>query len=127
MNYCSFIGNLGKDPDIREVAGSKVASFSIAVTEKGFTTKDGKKIEDKTTWVNIVAWRGLASLIGYTSKGSKVFVSGKLSQRSYEKDGRTFSVYEIIAESIVLLDSNRGTIQSADSQVKSDDDSNLPF
>ena len=124
MNYCSFIGNLGKDPDIREVAGNKVASFSIAVTEKGFATKDGKKIEDKTTWVNIVAWKGLASLIGYASKGSKVFVSGKLSQRSYEKDGRTFSVYEIIAESIVLLDSNRGAIQPTDSQVKSDD---LPF
>ena len=127
MNYCSFIGNLGKDPEIREVAGSKVASFSIAVTEKGFTTKDGKKIEDKTTWVNVVAWKGLASLIGYASKGSKVFVSGKLSQRSYEKDGRTFSVYEIIAESIVLLDSNRGAIQPTESQVKSDDGSNLPF
>ena len=125
MNYCSFIGNLGKDPEIREVAGSKVASFSIAVTEKGFTTKDGKKIEDKTTWVNIVAWKGLASLIGYASKGSKVFVSGKLSQRSYEKDGRTFSVYEIIAESITLLDSNRGTIEPTGN--KSDDGSNLPF
>ena len=125
MNYCSFIGNLGKDPEIREVAGSKVASFSIAVTEKGFTTKEGKKVEDKTTWVNIVAWKGLASLIGYASKGSKVFVSGKLSQRSYEKDGRTFYVYEVIAESIDLLDSNRGTIVPTGN--KNDDGSNLPF
>ncbi len=124
MNYCSFIGNLGKDPEIREVAGNKVASFSIAVTERGFTTKDGKKIEDKTTWVNVVAWKGLASLIGYASKGSKVFVSGKLSQRSYEKDGRTVYVYEIVAESITLLDNNRGTIQPTDSQDKCD---NLPF
>jgi len=124
MNYCSFIGNLGKDPEIREAAGSKVASFSIAVTEKGFTTKEGKKVEDKTTWVNIVAWKGLASLIGYASKGSKVFVSGKLSQRSYEKDGRTVYVYEIVAESITLLDNNRGTIQPTDSQDKCDI---LPF
>ena len=125
MNYCSFIGNLGKDPEIREIGDSKVASFSIAVTEKGFTTKDGKVIEDKTVWVNVVAWRGLASLIGYASKGSKVFVAGKLSQRSYEKDGKTAYVYEIIAEHIVLLDSKE-KYQAKDPSNQTIKD-NLPF
>lgn len=125
MNYCSFIGNLGKDPEIREIGDSKVASFSIAVTEKGFTTKDGKVIEDKTVWVNVVAWRGLASLIGYASKGSKVFVAGKLSQRSYEKDGKTAYVYEIIAEYIVLLDSKeKHQAKDPSNQTIKDD---LPF
>ena len=61
---------MGKEPEIRVAGETKVAQFSVATTEKGFTTKDGKKIEDRTEWHNIVAWRGLASLSEYIHKGN---------------------------------------------------------
>ena len=54
------IGNVGKDPEIKEFDnGGKIANFSLATTERGFTTRDGKVIEDKTTWHNISVSGGL--------------------------------------------------------------------
>ena len=105
MNKVILIGNVGKEPEIRVAGETKVAQFSVATTERGFTTKDGKKIEYRTEWHNIVAWRGLASLSEYIHKGTTVAVEGKLTYRTYEKDGTTRYITEIVAENIEILKS----------------------
>jgi single-strand DNA-binding protein len=106
LNRCSFIGHVGKTPEVKTVGDNKVATFSMAMTEKGYTTKDGKEIHEKTEWVNIVAWRGLASLCeGYVKKGSQLYVEGRLTTRSYEKDGTKIYVTEVVAENIQLCGS----------------------
>ena len=61
LNHCTFIGNLGKDPDIRDVNGSKVASFSIACTEK-WKDKNGER-KERTEWVNCSVWGALAGVV----------------------------------------------------------------
>lgn len=89
MNNCSFIGRLGKDPEMRYTTdGKAVASFSLAVN------RDGKK--DVTDWINFVAWEKTAELIAkYCNKGDLIGVTGSLQQRSWEKDGKKHTVHEV--------------------------------
>ena len=86
-NSVKLIGHLGKDPEIRTFdSGKKMASFSIATTEK-YKNQKGEKISD-TQWHNLVTWGRLADVAGkYLKKGSEVAVEGKLVHRSYETDG----------------------------------------
>ena len=104
LNLCQFIGRLGKDPEIRYTAsGDAVASFSIAVN-KSWTRGSDK--EQRTTWVNIVAFRKLAEIMGkYLRKGSRIYVSGEFSVRTWEdKEGARRYTTEIIANQMQMLD-----------------------
>lgn len=111
-NLCAFIGNIGGNPDVRPLnEGVKVAQFSIACTEKGYKKKDGTDVPERTEWVPVVAWRGLAEVVEkYTKKGSRVYVRGKYRTRTYddEKGVKHWRTY-IDADYIELLDSKRET------------------
>lgn len=101
MNTVQILGNLGKDPDIRATnTGKTVASFSVAVSRK-YTTPQGEE-KELTDWVNVVAWGNLAEAVGnQLKKGSRVFVEGKYSTRSYEdKNGQKRYITEVIANTI---------------------------
>lgn len=106
MQKIILIGNLGKDPEVKNFDnGGKVANFSVGVTERGYTTKDGKEIPEHTEWFNCVARNGLAGIIEqYVKKGHKIFVSGKLKTRSFDRqDGSKGYVTELFVEDIQLL------------------------
>lgn len=119
LNRCEFIGNLGKKAEIRMAGDARVATFQIAVTKRGFTTKTGAAVPEKTTWVTIVAWRALSDLVEkWTDKGSKIYVAGELSIRSYERDGETKYVTEIVAEQIELLSQKPEAAQPAPAPVR---------
>ncbi|MGF1532267.1 MAG: single-stranded DNA-binding protein [Bernardetiaceae bacterium] len=109
INKVILVGNLGRDPEVRTLeSGAKLATFSIATTET-YKDKDGNK-KELTEWHNIVAWRGLADVIErYVRKGSKIYVEGKLTTRSYEQDGITKYITEVLAREILLLDSRTST------------------
>lgn len=83
LNRCEFIGNLGRDPEVRTVAsGDKVANLSIGVSEK-WKSKDGEK-KERTEWVRVVIWGPLADVAEkYLKKGSKVYVSGSMETRKW--------------------------------------------
>lgn len=115
VNKIILLGNAGRDPEIKSFEnGSKVASFSLATTDKGYKKQDGTDVPEKTEWHNIVLWRGLAELAEkYIHKGDKVYVEGKLRTRSYEdKSGVKHYITEIYADSVELL-SPKLTSQSA--------------
>jgi single-strand DNA-binding protein len=106
VNKVILIGNVGKDPEIRYFENDQaVAKFSLATTERGFKTRDGQEIPDRTEWHNIVAWRGLAKLSeGYIKKGTRIYVEGKLRSHSYDDaNGVKRYVTEIVADVINLL------------------------
>jgi len=64
LNKLMLIGHVGKDPDIRILeAGSKVATFSFATTEKGYTLANGTQVPERTEWHNIVASNRLAEIV----------------------------------------------------------------
>jgi len=99
VNSWHGIGNLGKDPELRYTpSGKAVATFSIAVTEK----YNG---EERTEWINIVVWEGLAEICGkYLEKGKRVYIEGRMQTRSYDdRDGNRRSITEIVAHKMDML------------------------
>lgn len=107
MNKCILKGNVGQDPRITTFKdGGKVAQFTLATTERGFKTKDGRDIPEETQWHNIVVKRtGLAGVCEqYVKKGSPLLIEGKIQTRSYQDNaGQTRYVTEIIVEEMELL------------------------
>lgn len=103
LNKAELIGNVG-NITINEVNSVKVANISVATTERGFKTKDGKEVPERTEWHNVVLWRGLAEIAEkYIAKGTKLFIEGKLQTNEYEKDGIKFRSTSIVATNVVLL------------------------
>lgn len=107
-----LIGNLGKDPEVRTMtSGDKVCNFSLA-TSITWKDKQGEK-QEKTTWHNIVVWnKGLVNVCeSYLKKGSKVYIEGTIENRSYEKDGQTKYISEIVlrdyGSTLTMLDSRK--------------------
>jgi len=103
-NQVQLIGNLGKDPEVKDLdSGKKVANFTLA-TNESYRTKDGEKKEE-TQWHNIVAWGKTAEIIEkYVTKGREVILKGKLTSRSYEtKNGDKRYITEVVCDEIVLV------------------------
>ena len=107
MNKVFLKGNVGQDPIITDFQnGGKVAQFTLATTERGYTTREGREIPDVTTWHNIVVKRtGLAGVCEqYVKKGTPLLIVGKIQTRSYEDNaGQTRYVTEILVEEMELL------------------------
>lgn len=105
LNQCSFIGNMGADPETRAMPnGDVVTNFRIAVSEKWKDKQSGER-KEKTEWISCVAWRGLGEVVGqYGHKGMKVFVQGKMSTRKWQdKQGNDRYTTEITAEKFEML------------------------
>ena len=111
VNQVTLIGNIGKDPEIRTLDnGVKVATFSLATSTGGFKKQDGTDVPEKTSWHNVVCWRGLADLAEkFVKKGDKLTVFGSISYREYEKDGVKRYATDIIAYDVVLMGKSETT------------------
>ena len=106
LNKVILIGNLGADPEVRYTqSGTAVANFSLATTEK-WKGQDGQ-MQEQTEWHKIVAFSRLGEICGeYLSKGSKVYIEGRIQTRSWEdKDGNKRYTTEIVAREMKMLDS----------------------
>ncbi|MCJ7602306.1 MAG: single-stranded DNA-binding protein [Desulfobulbaceae bacterium] len=105
INKAIIIGNLGADPEVRYTqSGTAVANFNVATTEK-WKGQDGQ-MQEQTEWHRIVAFARLAEICGeYLSKGSKVYVEGRIQTRSWnDKDGNKRYTTEIVAKDMKMLD-----------------------
>ena len=113
VNKVILIGNVGQDANVRTVGDQKVASFNVATTEK-FKGKDGNMVEN-TEWHSIVIWGKLAEVVEkYVTKGTQVFVEGKLKTEKYtDNSGNEKYVTRIIASSLQLLGKKEGASQQA--------------
>ena len=103
-NNVRLIGNLGTDPEVKELASGKtVAKFPVATTDY-YKSKEGERVSD-TQWHNVVAWGNTAKIAEKIfKKGFKVAVEGKLTSRSYEtSEGQKRYVTEVIANELLLL------------------------
>ncbi len=94
MNLTILKGNLGKDPEIKTFEWGKIASFSLATTEK-YKNSKGELITE-TDWHTCIFRGAICEAIEkYLHKGDQVVVTGKVKYRSYEKDGKTVYITEI--------------------------------
>lgn len=107
-NKVELIGNMTRDPELRYTpSGAAVVSFSIA-TNRSYIS-DGERKEE-ADFHRIVAWNKLAELCTQLlKKGARVFVSGRLQNRSWEgSDGAQRQVTEIVIEDMIVLTPKSG-------------------
>ena len=106
VNKVILLGHTGKAPDFKELDnGGCVATFSLATTKRGFTTKDGQQVPERTEWHNIVLQNGLAKVAKqYVKKGDRLYIEGELRTRSYDDaNGVKRYVTEIFATYMEML------------------------
>lgn len=104
VNKVILVGNLGRDPEIRYTQdGQAVVNFTLATSMEWRDKATGEK-RDKTEWHRIVAFRKLAEICGeYLSKGKQVYIEGRLQTRSWEQDGVTKYITEVVANDMQML------------------------
>lgn len=104
LNKVMLIGNLGKDPEIRySQQGLAIVKFPLATSESWVDKGTGNK-QEKTEWHNIAAFGKPAEILEkYLSKGSKVFIEGRIQTSNYDKDGQTRYFTEIIVANFQFL------------------------
>lgn len=106
VNKVILIGNLGADPETNITpTGTSVARMRLAVSE---TWKDGNgQRQEHTEWINLVAWRSLADLASrFLRKGAKIYVEGKLQNRSWDDKatGQKRYATEVFVDELTFLD-----------------------
>jgi len=105
VNKVLLLGNVGKDPEIASTnGGTLVAKLSLATSER-LKDKQGEW-QERTEWHNLVAYaRGAEILRDYVHKGSKLYVEGRLTTRSWDdkESGRKMYRTEIVVGDISLL------------------------
>lgn len=104
LNKVMIIGRLGQDPEVRYMpSGKAVANLSVATSEK-WKDQNGEK-QERTEWHRISAFDKLAEIMEkYLTKGSQVYIEGKLQTRKYQaKDGSDRYTTEIIAHQMQML------------------------
>lgn len=103
-NSVQLIGNLGTNPEVKNLEGGKmIAKLSLATNDR-YTNNKGEKIQN-TTWHNLVAWGKTAEIAEkYLKKGSEVAIEGKLVNRSYETtEGEKRYITEVVVNEILML------------------------
>ena len=106
LNRVTLLGRIGKDADSKFIGnGTHVCAFSLA-TERAWKDQAGEW-KKETDWHNVVLWRS-EKLAQYLTKGASVYVEGRLSTRSYDKDGQKRYVTEIVSDNVILCGGPQG-------------------
>lgn len=135
MTKTVVIGHIGADATVNEVNGKKVINFNLAHSEN-WTDAQGER-RSKTTWFQVAKWGDKTAVAQYLTKGTQVYVEGKVDVKTYEaKDGSTGAALIITATEIQLLGSGNRQSENqaapaaapkADYQNLPEDDGSLPF
>lgn len=103
LNDCNFIGNIGKDMEVKTFEdGGKVGNSSLALTAK-WNDKEGNK-QEKTTWLNLeFPAEKVENAAKWVKKGRQIHIKGELSIREYEKEGVKHFAHSIRVRDYQLL------------------------
>lgn len=98
----TIVGNLTADPELRFIpSGAAVANFTVAHTPRTFDKAANEWKDGETLFMRCSLWRESAeNLTESLTRGSRVIATGKLKQRTFEKDGQSRSVIEMDVEEI---------------------------
>jgi single-strand DNA-binding protein len=101
-NTVELIGNITRDPELRFTpSGAAVANFGLAVNRR-WRNQQTNEWEEQVSFFDVVCWRELAENVAESlTKGSRVIVTGRLDQRSWETDqGEKRSKVEVVADEV---------------------------
>lgn len=106
MNRVVLVGRITKDPELRRTnSGIPYVRFTVAVNRR-FQNKNGEREAD---FINCVAWRQTAELIGkYVTKGNQIGVDGQIQTSSFDdQNGVRQFMTQVVCESIHFLESRK--------------------
>ena len=115
MNTIILTGFVGKDAESRTFEnGGKVANFTFATTERGYTLQNGTQVPEQTDWHNVVCHKGLAEFAEkWARKGQPFLITGRVRYREYTNQaGEKRYITEVIARSIEFLPSKKQEVAS---------------
>jgi len=106
VNKITLVGNVGRDPDVRETkSGTKVVHLSLATNRPPY----GDDAEERTDWHRLTLWARLAQFAeDNVRKGDRIYVEGRLEYDTYERDGISIPTADVNVRELVLL-SAKGT------------------
>ena len=110
VNKAIILGRLGRDPEVRHTAsGSAVANVNIA-TNSQWTDKVSGERQEHTEWHRVVFFGRLAEIVQqYLTKGSQVYVEGRLQTRKWQDNtGQDRYTTEIVANEMQMLGGQMG-------------------
>jgi single-strand DNA-binding protein len=115
VNKVILVGNLGKDPEVRNTqSGAKIVSLTLATSETWNDRASGERRE-RTEWHRVVIFNERLADVAerFLRKGRKVYLEGSLQTRKWtDQSGQERYTTEIVVDrfrgELVLLDSNRG-------------------
>ena len=109
VNKAIILGRLGRDPEVRHTQdGTAVVTLSVATSE-AWTDKSSGEKREKTEWHRVSAFGRLAEIMAqYLSKGSQVYIEGKIQTRKWQdQGGNDRYTTEIVAREMQMLGSAR--------------------
>lgn len=128
VNKVFIAGNITKDIELRYTSSGKaVANFTVAVNDYG---------SDNASFFRVTVWEKIAENCSkYLSKGSPVFVEGRLVTKSYEHEGQKKISTEIVAQNVQFVSPPRSEQQSYNpperkeytTQTEEPDGEDIPF
>lgn len=101
-NTVTLVGNATRDPELRFTnSGQAVATFGLAVNRR-WQNRQTQEWEESVSFFDITCWSQLAENVAESvQKGTRVVVTGRLDQRSWEtQDGEKRSKVEVIADEV---------------------------
>ena len=99
----TVVGNLVTDPETRTLADGRLRTrMRIAATSRTLDPRTGRWRDGDTSYLAVVAWRGLATAAASLRRGARIVVVGHLRQYDYARDGQRDTGYEIQAQEIAL-------------------------
>lgn len=94
MNHVLLIGYLGKDAETQTFEnGNTKTTIEVATTERGFVTRTGQQVPDRTTWHHVVFWGGLAKMCADLKKGHRVAIQGRYESSTFAAEDGTQRMY----------------------------------
>jgi single-strand DNA-binding protein len=119
VNKAILVGRLGGDAETRHTqSGTPVSRVSLAMNRQW--TGSDKQVHEETDWIYIVLWNK-ESLAAYLTKGTRLYVEGRIQTRSYDDNGGVKRyITEVVAQNVILLAGNgNGNGNGAERQEKS--------
>jgi single-strand DNA-binding protein len=126
VNKVILLGHLGKDCEVRHTqSGVACGTFSIA-TSRRWKDKQSDEWKEETDWHNVVYWR-CENVAQYLTKGSQIYVEGRLQTRSWEKEGQKHWITEVVADEVVLCGGKSGDRAPRSGDAPAPSDEEVPF
>lgn len=127
LNKVMLLGNLGADPELRMTQGGQaILKLRMATTEH-YLDKNNTR-QEKTEWHSVTMWGKRAEALSrILNKGDRVFVEGKLTTSSWEKDGEKRYRTEVTATNVILSGGGKSAAGQADFGDRPMGDPSIPF